>query len=447
MDAAVPRHRGAVPHDRARRRARRRVAVHQQPARADRGRQGPGRRGRRPRAYARRGGGRPRSPEGRRRNPQPARLPARGDPLMSFATELTRAAAQRGKLDPLYRELSDDWTLILQRLFPVWALIGPGLAQPGHIELRSRTVYLDSDELLGDRDAILAGALERRAILRTYGVAIHEVFHAKHTKLWISELDRELPPPDEAAERQLAADRALLEEPRMEANGCREFPMGSRRGRFVRLALEAAVLDCIVPRFLAQLAAIGGLGRPATRDMAGRAMTYLHARTHYGVVKPAALAPLQAIWRDVLGADDAKALDDLYAQLVWVPDGDNEPLSEWARRYRDIIGPPDPPPNARGGGDQESAAGQPSRGGDQGDGSGAPGPAKGDADERSDVGSLKDALERACERARAGQLQQLNEEADLAATLEQAAHQDQAPDARKGAGTGAPTGRMPDRGV
>jgi len=108
---------------------------------------------------------------------------------MSFATELTRAAAQRGKLDPLYRELSDDWTLILQQLFPVWALIGPGLAEPGHIELRSRTVYLDSDELLGPAAQIRAGQLERRAILRTYGVAIHEVLHAKHTKLWVT--DRE----------------------------------------------------------------------------------------------------------------------------------------------------------------------------------------------------------------------------------------------------------------
>ena len=83
----------------------------------------------------------------------------------------------------------------------------------------------------------------------------------------------------------------------MEAHGCREFPRGSHRERFVRVALEAAVLDCIVPRFLAQLAAAGALGRPVTRDMAGRAMTYLHARTHYGAIKPAALAPLQAIWR------------------------------------------------------------------------------------------------------------------------------------------------------
>src|SRR3954454_5032976 len=216
MDPAVPRHRGALPHDRARRRARRRLAVHQQPARADRGRQGPGRRGRRRRPDARRG--RPRPPEGRRgrSHPQPARLPARGD-AMSFATELTRAAAQRGKLDPLYQELSDDWTLILQQLFPVWALIGPGLAEPGHIELRSRTVYLDSDELLGSAAQIRAGHLQRRAVLRTYGVAIHEVLHAKHTKLWITDRDRALAASEDPGERQLAEDRALLEEPRMEA--------------------------------------------------------------------------------------------------------------------------------------------------------------------------------------------------------------------------------------
>ena len=76
--------------------------------------------------------------------------------------------------------------------------------------------------------------------------------------------------------------------------------------------------------------------------------------------------------RDVLGADDCKALDDLYAQLIWVPDGENEPLSQWAQRYRDIIGPPDSPRNARGGGDgHESAVGQPGAGGDPGDANGA----------------------------------------------------------------------------
>jgi hypothetical protein len=368
---------------------------------------------------------------------------------MSFATELTRAAAQRGKLDPVYRELSDHWTLILQRLFPVWALIGPGLAEPGHIELRSRTVYLDSDELLGARERILAGALERRAILRTYGVAIHEVFHAKHTKLWISQRDRQLAGSDDLDDRQLAADRALLEEPRMEAHGCREFPAESRRGRFVRLALEAAVLDCIVPRFTAQPAATAALGQPVTRDMAGRAMTYLHARTHYGVVRPGTLAPLHAIWLEVLGADDAKALDDLYAQLIWIPDGENDPLSQWARRYREIIGPPNPPAGEGGG----SGHGQPtdadrlgggSQHGDQGD-TGSAG--AGDGNDGPDVGSLKEALERARDQGRAGQLQQLDEETDLAATLEQAARRGHSAGPRKGAGTGAPTGRIPDRGV
>src|SRR4051794_18300640 len=261
MDAAVPRHRGALPHDRARRRARRRVALHQQPARADRGRQGPARRGRRRRADARRGRPRPSEGQRRRADPQPARLPARGD-AMSFATELTRAAAQRGKLDPLYLELSDDWTLILQQLFPVWALIGPGLAEPGHIELRSRTVYLDSTELLGTAAQIRAGAVDRRAILRTYGVAIHEVLHAKHTKLWVTEHDRALAASDDPDERQLAADRGLLEEPRMEATGCRAYPYSTRRGRFVRLAVGPAVTDCIVPRFTAQLALTALTGQP-----------------------------------------------------------------------------------------------------------------------------------------------------------------------------------------
>ena len=51
-----------------------------------------------------------------------------------FARELRRAAAQRGRLDPVYQQLSDHWTLLLQRLYPVWALIGPALANPAHID-------------------------------------------------------------------------------------------------------------------------------------------------------------------------------------------------------------------------------------------------------------------------------------------------------------------------
>ena len=36
-----------------------------------------------------------------------------------FVAQLHRAAAQRGKLDPVYQELSDHWTAILQRPYPV----------------------------------------------------------------------------------------------------------------------------------------------------------------------------------------------------------------------------------------------------------------------------------------------------------------------------------------
>ena len=134
-----------------------------QPARAAHRRHDPGRRDSRRLPNARRGRLRPPAGQHDRQDPQPARLSARGRRLMAanttrpsegglFARELTRAVAQRGRLDPVYQTLSDHWTLILQRLFPVWCLLGPGLADPGHIELASRTVYLDSDDLLGSRE-------------------------------------------------------------------------------------------------------------------------------------------------------------------------------------------------------------------------------------------------------------------------------------------------------
>jgi hypothetical protein len=167
-------------------------------------------------------------------------------PPAVFVQQLHRSAAQRGRLDPVFQELSDHWTRVLQRLYPVWALIGPGLSDPGHIEIHSRTVYLDSETLLGSRAAIAAGALEQRAILRCFGVALHETLHAKHTKRWAIDHDIELSESDDPAGRQLAVDRRLLEEPRMEAHGVREFPPDTLRGRFVRHALQAAVTDVIL---------------------------------------------------------------------------------------------------------------------------------------------------------------------------------------------------------
>jgi hypothetical protein len=358
-----------------------------------------------------------------------------------FVQQLHRAAAQRGRLDPVYQDLSDHWTAILQRLYPVWALIGPGLSDPGHIEIHSRTVYLDSETLLGSRAAIAAGALERRAILRCFGVALHETMHAKHTKRWAIEHDIALSESDDAGDCQLAVDRRLLEEPRMEAHGIREFPPDSLRGRFIRRALQAAVTDVILPAFAGQVLELAIAGQPLTRDLAARATVYLQARTHYGIVDPAVLTGLREVWQAVLGRPDLEALDDLYARLIWIPDGSLDRLDDAAREYRRIVGEPDPWPSSGCSGD---AAGP---------GEGGAGTASGqrndsDGESGAGAGSLADVLGQAIASASAEQLEQLDEDIDLDRVLRDAAAC-RAPSGKRGRGRGIglPTGRMPDRGV
>src|SRR4051794_17772039 len=122
-----------------------------------------------------------------------------------FVQQLHRAAAQRGRLDPLYQELSEQLTRILQHLYPVWALIGPGLSDPGHIELHSRWIYLEADELLGPRDHLLTRQIPRRHVLRTFGVAFHETFHGKHTTRWALEHTIALERCDDTTDRLLGA--------------------------------------------------------------------------------------------------------------------------------------------------------------------------------------------------------------------------------------------------
>jgi len=365
---------------------------------------------------------------------------AAGRPAV-FVQQLHRAAAQRGRLDPVYQDLSDHWTVVLQRLYPVWALIGPGLSDPGHIEIHSRTVYLDSDALLGRRDAIAAGALERRGILRCFGVALHETMHAKHTKRWAIEHDIALAESDDPADRQLAVDRRLLEEPRMEAHGVREFPSDSLRGRFVRRAMQAAVADVILPAFTGQVLELAAACQPLTRDLAARATVYLRARTQYWIVDLADLTGLGEVWGAVLGEHDLRALDDLCARLVWIPDGELERLDEAAGEYRRIVGEPDPPTSAGGAGDPGGAG----EGGGEAE--------SGDRDGRDSGGgpaaaSLADALEQSIANARAGQLEQLDEDVDLQQVLENAAARgERSSELGRGRGTGLPSGRLPDRGV
>jgi hypothetical protein len=353
-----------------------------------------------------------------------------------FVQQLHRAAAQRGRLDPVYQDLSDHWTAILQRLYPVWALIGPGLSDPGHIEIHSRTVYLDADALLGPREMIAAGALERRAILRTFGVALHETLHAKHTKRWAIEHDIALSESEDPADRQLAIDRRLLEEPRMEAHGVRDFPPDSLRGRFVRRALQAAVVDVILPAFAEQILASLAAGAAPSRDPAARSTVYLQARTLYGVLDPGVLEPIRTVWERVLGENDLAALDQLYASVIWIPDGDLQRLDAAAVRYREIVGEPELPPEAAG-------CGEPSGSGEHGDGAG-----EDESAGSGSPGSLADALEKAIATARDGQLERFDHDIELGQVLRDAAAGGQGGSTLgRGRGTGLPSGRMPDRGV
>jgi len=375
----------------------------------------------------------------------------------TLAQEHARASAQRGLLDAVYKELSDEMSASMQRLFPVWVLLGPGLADPAHIELRSRTTYLDSDELLGSRTEIMAGSLQPRRIQVTFGAAIHETLHAVETKLWVAEHNATLAASNDPDEQQLAVDRILLEEPRMEATGLRRFQPGGARDTFARKALAVCVTDVILSRFRDQVMAAALTGAPVTRDMCGRAMTYLQARTHYGVVDPATLAGLHGIWTQVLGPSDVQALDDLYRRLIFVPSGDNDALSAVAIEYRDIIGPPDTGDgDGDGDGEGTESADRPTStgaGADDSDGDGGQGGASADPDgpdrPAPSARSLSEALEDAQQQQNDDQLRQLDEDVSLREVLDRSAGQ--GPPASQGGvgarGTGAPTGRMPKRGV
>jgi hypothetical protein len=197
----------------------------------------------------------------------------------------------------------------------------------------------------------------------------------------------------------------------------------------------------ILPAFAAQVVELATAGHPLTRDLAARATVYLQARTQYGIVDPVDLDGLRELWRAVLGDQDLRALDDLYARVVWIPDGELERLDDSAREYRRIVGEPDAPPPGEG------RDGEPR-------GSGEPGSGAGSAEAHADVpaddtaGSLADALEQAIASARTDQVQQLEQDVDLQQVLtDAAAGRDAASRLGEGRGTGLPTGRMPDRGV
>ena len=268
-------------------------------------------------------------------------------------------------------------------------------------------------------------------MLRCFGVALHETFHAKHTKRWTIEHDIALSESENPDDRQLAIDRRLLEEPRMEAHGVREHPPGTLRGRFVRHALRAAVTDVILPVFAGELLAAATAGRPLTRDMAGRATVYLQARTHYGILDPAVLDGLRNVWRQVLGDRDLAALDELFARLIWIPDGELEALDRAAARVPRDHRPARPTPVRRPRRQRAAAITHPT--------GAAISPRRARWATRSSRHWSRRATASSSNSTRTSTCSRCSPTRQPAAR--------RGPSRRSGRGTGMPTGRMPDRGV
>jgi hypothetical protein len=346
-------------------------------------------------------------------------------------------AALRGRMDPIYRELSDHWSSIFQKMWPVWVLIAPGIADPAHIQLRSATVMLNSDQLLGSRQEVLDGQLEQDRILATFGAGGHEVFHGRHSKVWISEDNGTIAETDAT----LADDRELLEEIRMEAHGIRDFPSDSRRGRFLKTAIQAVVAQQILPRFERRITS--QLAGQVTRDIAGRSLVYLKGRQIIGTVTQPTLEPLDPIWRQVLGDQDIAALDDLFRWLIWCPDGDSDQLTVFARKYREIIGAPDQQEADGGGQPASSDTPQPA---DKrpADGNAADSPASAEHSQAAFEHAMREVTQRARNAAR-------NQAADDKDVKVQARRMQAQPGRQTRQQThtaaGTPSGKKPKRGV
>ena len=108
-----------------------------------------------------------------------------------FVQQLHRAAAQRGRLDPVFQDLSDHWTLD-----PSAAVSGVGADRPRAVGSRAhRDPLTDRVPRLrrrcsAPRAAIAAGALESGArSCAASGSRCTRRCHAKHTKRWAIEHD------------------------------------------------------------------------------------------------------------------------------------------------------------------------------------------------------------------------------------------------------------------
>ena len=285
-----------------------------------------------------------------REDPQPARVSAGGRGMTGSSTRpnegglfarelLTRGRATRTArpgLPGAVRSLDADPAktvpgLVAGRPWPVGSRVTSSS--------RSRTVYLDSDSAARQPRADPRRDARPDRVPARFGVAIHEMLHAKHTKRWAIEREIELSDRRDPHDRQLAVDRRLLEEPRMEATGVREFPpprsaAGSSaarshgRGRRAAARFTEAICSTRPPP-----------GTVATRELAAaRSCTCRRAPTT-GSRPGTVLEPLPGYGGRCSASRDLDSLDELFARVIWIGDGDLDALDRYASDYRTIIGP------------------------------------------------------------------------------------------------------------
>ena len=236
----------------------------------------------------------------------------------------------------------------------------------------------------------------------------------------------------------------------MEANGCRAFPPSTAAGASCgsRSKRRCSTASCRASSPSWPRAAVAG--QPVTRDLAGTRddLPAERAPTTASSSPPRSRAA-RRIWEHVLGAADAKALDDLYAQLIWVPDGENDPLNEWAQALPRHHRPARPARKRRSGG------GRPRRPARRRRAAGAMPATRddGDASRRRTRRPRRSRLAQGSARAGAASrpAPTSSNSSTRTSTSPPRSSRRPAEDPRsataKGSGTGAPSGRMPDRGV
>ena len=194
----------------------------------------------------------------------------------------------------------------------------------------------------------------------------------------------------------------------MEAPGS-AIPSGSLRGRFVRRALQAAVVDVILPAFAEQvLASLAAAPR--------RAVTSRPAAPSICRPAPTTASSTRRARADSrrLGASARRHRPRRARRAVCERHLDPGRRPRAARRcrrgYREIVGEPEQPPRRRVGEPTAPASTATARRGgrERGEDAGSP-------------GSLADALEQAIATARDGQLEQLDHDIDLGQVLARAA--------------------------